>query len=69
MSSASTCVCCSTSRTGRRRRRRVGGEAPAGIGGCDLPLEALQRPVAAALDLGRDAGQRHDRADRFAGRR
>jgi hypothetical protein len=35
--------------------------------GSDLLFEALQRPVAAALDLRRDPGQRHDRADRLAG--
>ena len=44
------------------RRRRTS----ASLGRRDLALEPLQRPAAAALDLRRDAGQRHDRSDLLA---
>ena len=46
--------------------RLVLGREREALGRCDLTLESLQRPVAAPLDLRRNAGQRHDRADFFA---
>ena len=51
------------------RRRRPSGAAALrrrlGHRGRDLLLEALQRPVPAALDLGRLGGQRDDRPERL----
>jgi hypothetical protein len=53
---------------GVARAQRCAGrlERSVVVGHRDLLLQALQGPVAAALDLGGDGGQRHDRPDLLA---
>ena len=60
VSRSTSALAAASSAASAARRRRLRGRRR------DLRAEALQRPVAAPLDLGRDVGQRHDRADRLA---